>query len=69
LQARCPQPHLALPGLPEAHLSLQYVLPSGTMQLHAGCAHLLAMEIRPLDLDYMGCSSFFGLLQHAKKGH
>lgn len=69
LQPRCPQPYLALLGLPDAHLALQYIHFSGTMQLHAGCAHLLAMATLPLDLHYMGCSSFFGLLQRPKEGH
>jgi hypothetical protein len=41
---------LALPGLPDAHLSLQYILFPGTMQLQLGCAHLLDMTTLPLDL-------------------
>ena len=43
LQPGWSQPHLALLGLPVAHFSLQYILPSGTVQLQAGCAHLLLM--------------------------
>jgi hypothetical protein len=40
------------------------------MQLHAGCAHLLAMGgILPLDRGHMGCLPSFGVLQRPKEGN
>jgi hypothetical protein len=51
LQPTCPQLHLAFAGLPEAHLSLQYICPPGTMQLQAGWAHLLVMEAVLLSVE------------------